>query len=178
MDKPRGILVFGLNGSGKTTLGRELARVMGFKHLDIEDYCFRESDIPYTDSRPREEWVALMHADIEKYRSFVASSVKWNWCDDIKSMFVLAIYLSVPVEIRMKRIYQRAFDKFGKRVLEGGDMYEQQKEFHDFAASRSNSAIEEWAKTLACPVLQIDATRDYQESVAEIARLYGEILQH
>jgi ABC-type cobalamin/Fe3+-siderophores transport system ATPase subunit len=38
MNKPQGIIVFGANGSGKTTLGRELARVLGFKRMDAEDY--------------------------------------------------------------------------------------------------------------------------------------------
>jgi len=34
MDKPYGIIVFGANGVGKTTLARELACVLGFKHVD------------------------------------------------------------------------------------------------------------------------------------------------
>ena len=47
MDKPRGIIVFGANGSGKTTLGRELARILTFKHMDREEYYFEKSEIPY-----------------------------------------------------------------------------------------------------------------------------------
>ena len=52
MSKPHGIIVFGANGSGKSTLGRELARVLNFAHLDIEDYYFEQSEIPYTKVRP------------------------------------------------------------------------------------------------------------------------------
>jgi len=37
-----GILLFGANGSGKTTLGRELARILNFKHIDHENYAFEE----------------------------------------------------------------------------------------------------------------------------------------
>ena len=48
MNEPHGIIIFGANGSGKTTLGRELARILDFKHTDIEDYCFEQSEIPYT----------------------------------------------------------------------------------------------------------------------------------
>jgi len=33
-----GIMVFGASGSGTTTLGRELAQILGFAHLDIDDY--------------------------------------------------------------------------------------------------------------------------------------------
>lgn len=32
----RGIIVFGANGSGKSTLGRELTRILNFKHMDEE----------------------------------------------------------------------------------------------------------------------------------------------
>lgn len=39
MDKPQGIIVFGANGAGKTTLGRELARILNFKHMDHEGLC-------------------------------------------------------------------------------------------------------------------------------------------
>lgn len=37
---PKGILIFGANGSGKSTLGRELARVLNYTYMDIEDYHF------------------------------------------------------------------------------------------------------------------------------------------
>ena len=46
MNKSHGIIVFGANGSGKSTFGRELARVLNFKHMDIEDYYFEKSEIP------------------------------------------------------------------------------------------------------------------------------------
>ncbi|MDR7855204.1 shikimate kinase [Tissierella sp.] len=48
MSKPHGIIVFGANGSGKSTLGRELANLLNFKYMDIEDYHFYKSKIPYT----------------------------------------------------------------------------------------------------------------------------------
>ena len=38
MNKPHGIIVFGANASGKKTVGRELARVLNYKHIDIIDY--------------------------------------------------------------------------------------------------------------------------------------------
>ena len=74
MTKPRGIIVFGANGSGKTTLGRELARILNFKYMDIEDYCFPKSEIPYSVVRSREDCLKSMLNDIEKYRSFVITT--------------------------------------------------------------------------------------------------------
>ena len=176
MDEIRGILIFGLNGSGKTTLGRELARIMGFKHMDIEDYVFLPSEIPYTHSRPHGDTESLMIADIEKYRSFIISAVATNFSDKITSMLTLAIHLNTPVDIRMKRIEQREFEKFGDRVLEGGDMYDSSKKFRAFAASRSVSVIEEWGQTLECPVVCADGCRDYRDVAVEVARLYFEVV--
>ena len=67
MSKPVGIILFGANGSGKTTIGRELAHILSVKHMDIENYCFETSMIPYTRLRPHEDVVRLMLADIHDY---------------------------------------------------------------------------------------------------------------
>lgn len=61
---PRGIIIFGANGSGKSTLGRELARALNCKYMDIEDYHFIQSEIPYTVERSREDCLNLILSDI------------------------------------------------------------------------------------------------------------------
>jgi len=169
MSKPQGIIVFGANGSGKTTLGRELARILNYKRMDIEDYYFRPSEIPYTNARSRDECIELMLADIKKYGSFVISAADGDFGDKIMSMYTLAVYITAPLEVRMKRIEQREYDKFGDRVREGGDMYEQQLKFRDFVASRSLAFIDQWAETLTCPVIRIDGTVDWRTNAANIA---------
>jgi adenylate kinase family enzyme len=75
MSKSHGIIIFGANGSSKSTLGCELARLLNFKFMDIEDYCFEKSEISHTKSRSREDYLEVMLSDIEKYRSFVISTV-------------------------------------------------------------------------------------------------------
>jgi cytidylate kinase len=172
MNKPRGIIVFGANGSGKTTLGRELARILNFKRMDIEDYYFQESEIPYTNPRSREDCLNLMLADIEKYGSFVLSAVTGEFGDIIEQFYTLGVYISAPLELRMERIKRRAFEKHGNRVIEGGDMYEQSQKFFDFAASRSLIFIEQYAETLACPVIRVDGTLDWRENASNISAKY------
>lgn len=172
MSTPHGIIIFGANGSGKTTLGRELAHILDFKHMDIEDYYFRKSEIPYTNARSREECIDLMLADIKKHRTFVISAVTGDFGETVPQFYKLAVYISAPKEIRMKRIKQREVERFGDRVLEGGDMYEQRQRFHDFVASRSLERIEKWAETLMCPMLRIDGTKDYRKTATDIAAHY------
>ena len=175
MSVPRGIIVFGANGSGKTTLGRELARILDFKRMDVEDYYFRKSEIPYNDARSKDEVVNMMLADIEKYRSFVISTVVGDLGDVITQYYKLAVHISAPHELRMERIKQRVYDKFGERVLEGGDMYEQEQKFFNFVASRPLTIIDQWAETLACPVIHIDGTVDWRVSATNIAENWRKI---
>ncbi|GHU37432.1 hypothetical protein FACS1894105_09540 [Clostridia bacterium] len=168
MCKPHGIIVFGANGSGKTTLARELARILNFKHMDIEYYAFESSEIPYANQRTRGECISLMLADIEKYGSFVLSAVNGDFGENITQMYDFAVFLEAPLEIRMKRIKQRSYDQFGERGREGGDMYEQESRFFDFVATRSLTPIEQWAETLACPVIRVDGTQDYKLAAVDI----------
>lgn len=172
MSKPIGIIVFGANGSGKTTLGRELARILNFKHMDIEAYCFEESEIPYTRPRSREDYLELMLTDIEKYRSFVISTVIGNLGDIIPKFYQLGVYISAPYELRMERVKQRSYEQHGDRILESGDMYEQELRFFNFVASRPLSKIDQWAETLTCPVIRIDGTEDWRTNAAKIAEQF------
>lgn len=175
MSKPHGIIVFGANGSGKSTLGLELARILSFKHMDHEDYHFEKSIIPYTIERSYEECLSLMLADIKKHCSFVISAVTGDFGDTIPLFYELAVFISAPIELRIKRIERREYERHEERIHKGGDMYEQHLKFIDFAASRSLSRIEQWAETLVCPVIRIDGTEDLRTNAANIAeRFYDE----
>ena len=59
----------------------------------------------------------------------------------------------------------RSFQKFGNRMLSGGDLYEQEENFFHFVESRDESIVEEWAKSLKCPVIRIDGTMPIDENV-------------
>ncbi len=170
---PDGILIFGANGSGKSTIGRALAQKLDWKYMDIEDYVFLPAARPYTRQRSHEDCLRLMHADIQQCRGFVLSAVKGNWDAALVSQFRLAAYLWAPLELRLQRIAQRTFHQYGARVRPGGDMYEQQQSFVQFAANRSLAAIEQWGRTLPCPVLPLDTTIPIEETVERIAQHYA-----
>lgn len=172
---PKGIIVFGLNGSGKSTLGRELARVLNYKHMDIEDYYFSESEIPYTKERTREDCLNLMLNDIYEYENFVISAVKGNFGDEILSLYELGVFITAPYEIRIERVKQRSIIKFNERVKEGGDMYQLEKNFLEFVKSRTITSIEKWSETINCPIVHVDGLRDIAENVSLIQEYYLEI---
>lgn len=165
---PNGIIIIGLNGSGKSTVCRELAHLLNYKRMDVEDYYFLASEIPYTVSRTHEEVQQMIIDDIAKFHNYVLCSVNCNWDSKITDTFRLAVLLFAPLTVRMERIKQREVTRFGERVLEGGDMYESQKRFHAFVASRSPEDVKERTKALKCPILDIDATLPVHKIVENI----------
>lgn len=136
------LLFFGANGSGKSTVGHELARVLKYKYMDVEDYHFIKSEIPYTVEHSREDCLNLMLVDIEKYHSFVISAVTGDFGEKITSMYNLAILISAPLNIHIERIKQREYEQYGERIQKVvGILYEQHLKFIDFVVSRSISKI-------------------------------------
>ena len=168
-----GICVCGLNGSGKTTFAEALAKELNVKHMDIEQYYFTSADNPYASSRTREEVERLLLEDMKQNPDFVFSAVNGNMNSEINEKYSLVVYLDAPLDIRMKRIRQRAVEKFGDRVLFGGDMYEQEEKFFAFAQKRTPDKIEDWLNTVSCKVIRLDGTKSIQENVEFVKAFLG-----
>ncbi|GHV39422.1 hypothetical protein FACS189490_02990 [Clostridia bacterium] len=151
--------MFGANGSGKTTLARELARLLGFNHMDIEAYAFLSSDVPYAKERSREECVRLMTADVKTRGSFVLSAFKGDFGEEITAAYDLTVWLTAPLDVRRERLEKRGAGR----------------EFIEFAVSRPLEPIERWAETLICPILRVDGTADYKVSATEVAERFYQI---
>ena len=45
------IHVLGASGSGTTTTAKALAKILGYVHLDTDNYFWEPSDIPFTQKR-------------------------------------------------------------------------------------------------------------------------------
>ena len=168
MSRPHGIILLDANASGKSTLDRELSRALDFAHFDVEDYWFYKTDIPYTAIRPQEERNEMLLSDMKKHGSFVVSGDISGWSDEFLTMFDLAFLLAAPTEIRMKRIENREYARWGDRVCEGGDMYESQKKFREFSATRDVGLLEQRASRYSCPTLHIDGTKTQEETKSTI----------
>jgi len=178
----KGIIINGCSGSGKTTLGKALAKHLEFQHLDLDDYYWRSDTVlPFTEMHSKDIVIELLSNDMSKHPYFVMSgsigSILW---DVVSPLFDLAVLLSVPVDIRLKRVQARAFSRFGERTLPGGDLYKQHKELYrqieayDTGENPSYSLErhEKWAAELQCPVLRADGTKPIYENVAWIAEQY------
>ncbi len=183
-----GIAIMGLNGCGKSMLAHAFAKKFGFYEIDVEDYYFPEQkksrqaimeqqydvkceyrgELPYSIPCAKKDVEEMIRKDIEMHPQFVISGVTMNWDDDILSLIDIAFILEVPANERVKRVQQREEIRFGSRVMLGGDMYEQQKEFRELIGNRSNERVEESANKMYCKKVRLDGTKRIEENVGII----------
>ncbi len=162
-----GIIVCGLNGSGKSTLGKALAEKLDFHFMDNEDLYFSKTtpNYVYSSPRTREEVEKLLFSEIKAHENFVFASVKGDYGEHIYPFFRYAVLIDVSKDIRIQRVRNRSFQKFGHRMLRGGDLYEQEEKFFELVKSRPENTVEEWIQTLKCPIIRIDGTKPIEENV-------------
>ena len=173
-----GIIVCGLNGSGKSTLGKALADALQFHFIDVEDLYFPKTDPNYLYASPRsEDEVAKLLADeIKAHENFVFASVRGKFGSrthpnhgiDVRAVYQYVVLIQVPKDIRLKRVRDRAFQKFGNRVLPGGDLYEVEEAFFEKVSARPDDHAEKWMESMDCPVIRVDGTKPIEENVAFI----------
>ncbi len=162
-----GILVCGLNGVGKSTLAQALAAELDWCFVDAEDLYFPEKDevSPYAQPCTFEQVQARLKEVMAENDRVVLASVKGNYGQELIGRFSHVVYITVPQEIRKRRLKERSYRKFGSHMRPGEDLYEQEKAFLDFAMARDEQTVENWLTTLSCPVIRIDGTLPIQSNV-------------
>lgn len=166
-----GIIVCGLNGAGKSTLGRVLTERLAFRFIDIEDLYFPGTDPGYLYASPRSraEVETLLLKELRTCEHFVLASVKGDYGAEVQALFRYAVLLDAPKELRMRRVRERSFRKFGGRMQPGGDLYQREEAFFALAASRPEDTAERWLATVPCPAIRLDGTRPAAENAERVA---------
>ena len=168
------IHILGASGSGTTTLGRALAKRLQCPHFDTDDYFWLPTDPPFTHQRERTERQRLLLDDFTAQEHWVVSGSLCGWGDVAIPLFELVVFLTIPHDIRMARLRQRALQRFGERILPGGDMYESSQAFLARAASydaggldiRSRRLHDQWLSTLPCPIICFEGAYTIEEHLA------------
>jgi len=180
MDELQGLIIFGAGGTGKTTLACELARLLNFEHFDTDDYFFEQTDPPFTQARSLEKRTEILRPLLKS--NFVISGCLREWGGVFDSMLSMAVFLIVPTDIRIERVENREYKRNGERIKPGGDLYARHQKFIDYISSYDNGGMETrsfasqeaWAKTLACPVIRVDATIDWRVNAVNIMEQFLE----
>jgi len=179
----RGIIIFGSSGSGKTTLGKMVAEKLGLPYFDLDDYIWRrDADKPFTVMYTREEKINRLMSDISRSKFFVMAGSMDSFNTPFVPLFDLAVHITASVEVRLARINKREFERFGKRILEGGDLYENHQRFlnvsarYDSDGSPSMKTHEQWANSLPCKVIRINGEDSLSNSTERIINVYRELI--
>ena len=133
------IHIYGASGSGTSTLGRKICEELGYFFMDTDDYFWMPTDPMFTTKRPVEERLEMMKKDIAEHDNVVISGSLVDWGDELIPQFTLAIRLFTDTEVRLQRLHEREGRKFGARIEEGGDMYEEHLAFLSGRASTTQA---------------------------------------
>lgn len=167
-----GILVCGLNGAGKSTLGKALAEKLHFYFIDDEELYFSKTDSDYIYASPctHEEAEKRLFHKMQAHENFVLASVKGDYGALFYPFIQYTIWIDTPKDIRLQRVKNRSFQKFGSRILPGGDLYEKEKTFFEFVSSREKNTVEKQLGKLNCPVIKVDGMNSIEKNLAFILK--------
>ena len=146
-----GIMICGLNGTGKSTLGRILADKLGYEFIDVEDLYFPKTDSSYmfSDPRSKEEVIRLLEERISDNDRFIFAAVKGDYGDKLIASLDHVVLIEVPKQIRRQRVRDRSYQKFGDRILPGGDLYDIESKWFTLTAGRKPMLQVGWRRLIA-----------------------------
>ena len=85
--------------------------------------------------------------------------------------------------MRVNRVHNRAVERFGKRVLAGGDMYLNHMKFLESNRSYESNGSpnlqeqKEWMNSLSCIKMELDGTRNLDLNVKTVVEKWLERLK-
>jgi adenylate kinase family enzyme len=173
---PHHIHIFGASGSGTTSLGQSIAEKLPALFLDVDSYYWQESDPPFVEKNLPSERISMIRNDIAGSENWVLAGSICGWGDPLTEYLTCAVFLHLEQSIRMRRLVEREHNRFGGRIKEGGDMYDNHKAFMAWAGSydkasvamRSRNLHENWMRQLPCPILRLDSQLPLGELTYEV----------
>ena len=179
-----GIIILGPSGSGKTTLGKIAAQKLGYPYFDVDDYIWKQNtDSPYTQMYTRDEKISIWSNDIAPYEHFVMAGSMSSFHYAFDEMFEMMVLLYVSPDIRIERVHKRAIERFGERVLEGGDMYEAHMRFlndnrrYEEDGSPNMREQKEWMENMSCVKIELDGAAELEKNADIIVNNWNGIVR-
>ena len=167
------IHIIGGSGSGTSSLGKAVCNKIGYKHFDSDNYLWLRTKEPYTEMRSEEEYIGLMGKDLTNNDKWILSGhVSFGLGNVYMPLYELVVFIYVPSAIRMERLKKREHERYGDRILPGGDRYKNVRQFIEYAAEydtgvgrRSLQAHKKWLTSVNCSVLEI-TNESFEDSVS------------
>jgi len=165
------IHIFGASGSGSTTFARALEKAHGYHFIDTDDAIWKDTDPPFRQRKTEKESLEYLEKELCCHVYNVISGAFVGWGDPVKDKIDLFVYMVLPLEIRLERIQKREENRFGDRVLPGGDLYLQHLDFLDWVSqyetldihTRSMAQHEKWLQSVKKTVLKVTEPMTIEE---------------
>jgi adenylate kinase family enzyme len=156
--------IFGASGTGVTTLGNALSAKLNIPYFDSDDFFWEKSDPPFTKKRERESRNTRIKNQLNKTENWILGGSIIRWGENIFPKFDLVVFLYLPKQLRIDRLKQREFERWGDIIYTDPN---RSKMFTDFIAwaadyddntgiaTRTMEAHELWLRTVNSPVLKL-----------------------
>lgn len=157
------IHIMGASCAGSTTLGNALAAQTGFPYFDTDFYFWEPSEQPFTLKRDRDVRIQMLHNAVAAHPNHIVGGSLVSWGDEWLSAFDLVVFLYVPPEVRIQRLKNREFERYGDVIYTDSKRIEAYQKFLEWAEAYDTNAPtgrtlhvhEAWISKVTCPVLQI-----------------------
>lgn len=176
----RGVIIFGPAGSGKTTLGKMVAQRLNYPYFDLDDYIWRKDTVvPFTTMYTRTEKAERLMSAISQGEHFVMAGSMSSFHQSFDPLFDLAVHLTADTDTRRRRVHKRELERYGDRILPGGDMYEGHQAFlescghYDTDGSPSLKEHMDWAAALPCKVIRLNGDEPLEKNAQQIVSIYN-----
>ena len=170
--KYKHIHILGASGSGTTTLAKNLCAHLSYQHLDSDDFFWKTK---YSETHPREVRLETLKAELEKHEQWILSGAVIDWGNPLIPLFDLVIFLSVSNELRLKRLYDREYKRYGTAITPSGKRHSDFLDFMNWSDRyetgglevRSRHQQEAWLNDLPCDVIEVN-NDNHQDEVYQL----------
>ena len=157
------IHIMGASCAGSTTLGNTLAQHLKYPYFDTDYFFWEQTEIPFTIQRDRDQRIQTLKELLVSHQNHIVGGSLVNWGDEWLTAFNLVVFLHVPPQIRLQRLKEREFERYGDVIHTDPNRIAAYQKFIDWAAAYDTNAIsgrtlqvhEDWLSKVTCPVLQI-----------------------
>ncbi|KOF01854.1 hypothetical protein OB69_16110 [Roseivirga seohaensis subsp. aquiponti] len=170
------ILIFGASGSGTTTLGKEIEKIAGFTHLDVDDYYWKKTDPPFQEKITLPKRNDKLKTDFERHKNVIISGSMVSWGKEWQTLFNLVVFVQINPKTRMERLQKREVERYGMKLLTDKKTQEDSRAFLEWAKQyenpnfngRSLKIHNNWIELLDCKVIRIDGGEELQKKTDKI----------
>lgn len=160
MKKGTAIHILGASGAGTTSVGRYLSEVSGIQHFDTDRFYWLDTSEPFSCPRPESDRIKILLEALPESESWVLSGSLCGWGDFLIPRFDLVIWLTVDYDLRMERLKEREFRRYGQLLSTNDKMINKSQTFLNWAGAYDTSAEvsrnaqrhAEWLGKVDCPV--------------------------